>query len=444
MSFELAQDRAKEAEDQSRPERDASANSTDLRAPLSPKRQREAGEQSHDCPASSLPQTLCCSVPNSLPRGCQPPACEPITPENSNAASSHPEPVASDDEWSLHPRSERLDGFGPDGELITAAFPSNAKPHLLDPSPLSLHTPRKPQAKPTAKQRGLGFDGQVLKETIIRKLREYGDTASARTLAGCHTQKWIQLCNGCRAQRVFYNRCENFFCPCCAKRLASERRKSVEWWAEKVDQAKHVVLTARNTEEITKAQVLAFKAAFAKLRRRAIAKNWKGGFYALEITNEGKGWHLHLHAFVQARWIDQSKLAVEWANCIGQSFAIVYVKDGRKADYLRELCKYVTDGNEVAKWSGSDIAAYIAAFTGVRTFGCFGDLYKLRSEHRAFLDSIQSTNTACPCGCTSFRYFDENEWEWFECNNGPNAPPKCSDEGSNPAKTPELFGDAKF
>ncbi len=205
-------------------------------------------------------------------------------------------------------------------------------------------------------------------------------------------------------------------------------------------QAKHVVLTARNTEGITKRRVQEFKAAFTKLRRRAVTKNWRGGFYAIEITNEGKGWHLHLHALVETRWIDQGKLAKEWAECIGQDFAIVWVKDGRKADYLRELCKYVTDGNQLAGWQPEEIKDYIDAFSGVRTFGCFGVLYKLRKLHREFMESIRCDKLACSCGCTQFRYFDENEWEWFECNNGPNAPPNCSDKGSNPAKAQDLFG----
>jgi len=271
-----------------------------------------------------------------------------------------------------------------------------------------------------AKQKGLGFDGEVLKETVIRKLLTAGFPAFAAPLQECHTRQVVKLCTGCYTPKVFYNRCENFYCPCCARRLSNDRRKSVEFWTAKIRQPKHVVLTAKNTEDFTPAVVRRFKEAWSKLRRRAFAKNWSGGFYSLEVTNEGKGWHLHLHALIDAPWIDAGRLAKQWAECIGQDFAIVKVKDCRSGDYLRELCKYIVDGNMLAGWTGEQIGTYVLALRGQRTFGVFGTLYKLRSEHRTFLDEVQADAPACECGCTTWRYFSESEWEWFESVNGPN------------------------
>ena len=286
------------------------------------------------------------------------------------------------------------------------------------------HQPESEQARKNqskkAKQGGLGFDGQVLKETIIKKLVGLGHHALAHPLQKCHTEQTVKYCNGCRVPKIFYNRCEVFYCPCCAKRLANDRRKSVEWWTSQITQPKHVVVTTRNTDKISPKRVSEVKAAWTKLRRRAFAKNWRGGFYSLEITNEGRGWHLHIHALIDASWIDSSILAREWADCVGQDFAIVKVMDAREGDYLRELCKYVVDGNSVVKWKAEDLLAYILAFKGQRTFGCFGRLYKLRKEHKHFLDDVQADKNVCECGCSSFRYFSESEWEWFETINGPN------------------------
>ena len=284
-----------------------------------------------------------------------------------------------------------------------------------------------------AKQRGLGFDGEVLKETIIAKLHKVGKGHLAAPLIKCHTQQVIAVCDGCRRQSVFYNRCENFFCPICARRLAADRRRSIEWWTNHVKQPKHVVVTTRNTDDLTPERVRAVKAAWGKLRRRKFAKNWRGGFYALEITNEGKGWHLHIHALIDAHWIDSGRLAREWADCVGQDVAIVKVKDARGQDYLRELCKYIVDGNQLASWSGEDIALYIEAFTGQRCFGCFGQLYALRALHREFLDSVQADKPQCPCGCTTVRIFSPEEWEWHECTHGkPDRPLILETRGTTP------------
>jgi hypothetical protein len=269
-----------------------------------------------------------------------------------------------------------------------------------------------------AKQRGLGFDGEVLKETIIRKLHQANLPAFAHGLERCHTQQFIKVCNDCRTKSVYYNRCELFYCPCCASRLSNDRRKTVEWWTAQIRQPKHVVLTCRNTETITPGHVKRFKKAFANLRRKTFAKSWRGGFYSIEVTNEGKGWHLHLHALIDANFINVSTLAKEWAKCIGQSFAIVYVKDVREGGYLKELVKYAVKGNQLASWSPEDVGAFVFALKGQRTFGTFGALYKQRKEYRAFLDEVQSDKQACPCGCTEFRIFSEEEWEWHECVHG--------------------------
>lgn len=300
--------------------------------------------------------------------------------------------------------------------------------HEIDYSPASPRydlPPRQPESPverqqqfTRAKQRGLGFDGEVLKQTIIKKLLDVDRPALAEPLIRCHTEATVKLCTGCYVPKVYYNRCENFYCPQCAKRLANDRRKSVEWWTAHVTQPKHVVLTSRNTATFSAQRVREFKAAWSRLRRRAFAKNWRGGFYSLEVTNEGRGWHLHLHALIDAPWIDSGRLAAEWADCIGQDFAIVKVKDARAGDYLRELCKYIVDGNQLASWKPEQIRDYIEAFKGQRTFGVFGQLYKLRKEHRDFLDEVQADKFTCECGCSSFRFFTEAEWEWFECVNG--------------------------
>jgi hypothetical protein len=320
--------------------------------------------------------------------------------------------------------------FAPAGSLHIPPEAPSEQSHEIDYTPAAERfdeVPRQPES-PTerkamftkAKQRGLGFEGEVLKQTIIKKLLDVDRPALAEPLITCHTKATIKLCSGCYTPKVFLNRCEVFYCPCCAKRLANDRRKSVEWWCGQIRQPKHVIVTTRNTAGISASRVREIKAAWSRLRRRSFAKNWRGGFYSLEVTNEGRGWHLHIHALVDAPWIDSGRLATEWADCVGQDFAIVKVKDARAGDYLRELCKYIVDGNALASWKPEVIRDYIEAFKGQRTFGCFGVLYKLRQEHKAFLESVQTDKNQCECGCSTFRYFSESEWEWYECVNGPN------------------------
>lgn len=265
-----------------------------------------------------------------------------------------------------------------------------------------------------AEQRLLWSKQTIFKSTIVAKLRSVKAHDLAEKLDDCHTKVTVAQCTGCRSVSKFYNRCELFYCPECQPRLARERKESVEWWTKTIPQPKHVVLTVRNVDTITKSYVQWFKACFSKLRRMKFARNWQGGFYRLEVTNEGRGWHLHLHALIDAKWIDSGQLAKKWGDIVGQDFAIVKVKDVREKSYLEEVTKYAVKGSELAGWQASDIRAFIEAFSGVRTFGVFGSLYGKRTEWREWLDSLQADGFRCKCGCDSFKFYDENEWEWHE------------------------------
>jgi hypothetical protein len=175
-------------------------------------------------------------------------------------------------------------------------------------------------------------------------------------------------------------------------------------------QPKHVVLTVQNVQHLTKGHVQELKKWFTALRRSKFCRNWTGGFYSLEVTNEGKGWHLHIHILVNAGWIDSFKLSEQWARVTNGFGRIVKVLDARRVDYLKEVTKYAVKGNQLAAWSGDDILTFITAFDGVRCFGVFGDLYKKRTEYAAWLAEISEHGNVCQCGCSDFAYFSESEF----------------------------------
>lgn len=274
------------------------------------------------------------------------------------------------------------------------------------------------------------------KSTVAAKLREVGEREIADTLDHCRSEASIKRCTQCGKSTVFWNRCDRLYCPACTPRLARERKESIEAWAQYIGQPKHVVLTCRNTGVLTRERVQWFKACFAKLRRTKFAQQkttelyatdvltrrpierysypWLGGFYALEVTKEANGWHLHLHALVDAKFIDAVMLSREWARILGQDLAIVKVLDCRDKSYLQEVCKYVVKGDTLAKWSGADIQSFVKAFCSVRSFGVFGTLYKRRGEFRSMLDELQAEPYACPCGCTRFDILSPQEAAWSE------------------------------
>jgi len=250
----------------------------------------------------------------------------------------------------------------------------------------------------------------IHKNTVAAKLREKARISDALTLEDCHSHYTIAVCNGCNKVQKFPNRCDLFFCPECQPRLSQDRKKAVEWWTRQVHQPKHVVLTVKNTSNLTKQHVQEFRKWWNNLRRTKFARNWIGGFYSIEVTNEGNGWHLHLHALIDARWIDSFGLSEGWAKATNGFGRIVKVKDARGENYLAEVTKYCVKGVQLAAWDGDTIIEFIDAFRGVRTFGVFGSLYGARTKFKEWWKQVRGAKPKCDCGCCDARYFSESEW----------------------------------
>ena len=245
------------------------------------------------------------------------------------------------------------------------------------------------------------------RDSIVSKVREAGHGAVVARLAESQTRRSFITCTNCGNYRTVHNHCDLKFCPLCTPRLAAKRRESIEAWTRVVRQPKHVVLTSRNTETISRHLTRSRIKQLSQLRRKKFARNWSGGIVSTEVTNEGRGWHLHYHMLIESRFIDSHILAKEWAKTVGEDFCIVKVKDTRDRAYLQEVTKYAVKGSDIASWSGTDIVKFIYAFQGVRTFHAFGSCFKLRAQVEKWKANAHPyADKSCECGCQTFRFMD--------------------------------------
>lgn len=265
--------------------------------------------------------------------------------------------------------------------------------------------------KPQKTQLVLWQKQTIHKNSVAAKLRSIGRVEEASTLEHCHTEFTIGICRGCSAVNKFPNRCDLFFCPECQPRLQSDRQKAVEWWTREVHQPKHVVLTCKNTPNLHKGHVQEFRKWFTRLRRSVFARKWLGGFYRFEVTNEGRGWHLHLHALINAGWIDEFQLSELWTKITGGFGRIVRVKDARGKSYLDEVTKYAVKGHQLSAWTPEQIAEFIDAFKGVKTFGVFGSLYGARTKFAEWWKQVRGTKPICSCGESNCNYMTECDYD---------------------------------
>lgn len=270
----------------------------------------------------------------------------------------------------------------------------------------------------------------IHKNSTAAKLRLAGMLEHAQKLEHCHSQYTVAVCNGCSKVQRFPNRCDTFFCAECQPRLSENRRRAVEWWTREISQPKHVVLTVVNLTDLTGAHIDEFRKMWHRLLRSKFAENWIGGFYNIEVTNEGRGWHLHLHALVDARWIDAFGLSAQWTKATNGLGRIVHVRDARGKNYLAEVTKYTVKGVQLAAWTPEQIATFVRAFEGKHCFCVFGSLFGKRTEFREWFKAIRDSKVRCSCGCNDARFYSECEFAMLdlkpEIETAPLPPPRES------------------
>jgi hypothetical protein len=251
-----------------------------------------------------------------------------------------------------------------------------------------------------------------LKEVVSLKLQSAGLPDHAGRLDACGTKPVFLVCSGCRLVRRVLNHCDRHFCPCCQPGLARKRERQIGWWASELEQPKHMVLTVANIPDadLNRGYIDWLRDCFASLRRLKLARNWSG-FYSVQVTNSGNGFHVHLHCVVEVRFIDLGQLQQAWSRLTDGAGQIVKVLDIRQPDRLARTIRYVVKPSELASWTPSQIATFVRAFEGVKTFSTFGDLWSMRTRFAAWVREIRDLSRTCPCcGCLHRRFYTEADF----------------------------------
>lgn len=177
---------------------------------------------------------------------------------------------------------------------------------------------------------------------------------------------------------------QHLICPLCAIRRGAKTLKAyLDRYA--VVQADHpelkaylVTVTVQNGDDLDERMAHLKKSLRRLIHRRlekrttSEARNWAGGFFSIEVTNKGKGWHPHAHMIVLAPCEPSEKaLAREWHTITGDSYIVnVSRRQGQEdTELFLEVCKYAL------KFSDLSLADnWTAALTlrGQRMLGSFG------------------------------------------------------------------------
>lgn len=265
------------------------------------------------------------------------------------------------------------------------------------------------QKRKASTQQRFEFDRVILKSQLAdRILKIDPENEEGKILAGCHTDAHRATCNDCKKSKIFWNRCERRYCPLCARRLARERKEQISFWFSHLKNPKFLTLTVRNVEFLTSEYLKNLKKDFKRLRRSTLFKRVSGGFWSLEITNQGNGFHCHFHVLFDGPFLPQAMIEKKWSKVIGQEKSIVDIRDARRIDYLNEIVKYTAKPTQMINWPNSQLLNFLEISKNVKFFGVFGSLYGARGEWSDLVALQRLERQKCECGACNW----EITFEW--------------------------------
>ena len=185
-------------------------------------------------------------------------------------------------------------------------------------------------------------------------------------------------CHDCQTPKVVTLKCSKRSCVDCRKRVYWKLCKGWEPLVIWMDHPKLLTLTVRNLTYITRDDIKRIRSQFIRLlRRKYYAVRIKGGLYAIELVNKGRGWNLHIHALIETvhgsmGYVAWQHLSKDWLSITGDSM-IIHIEDaGTARAALKYILKYFVKAPEVSGQE-DEYDRVMKGFRLIQTFGnCFG------------------------------------------------------------------------
>jgi len=247
-----------------------------------------------------------------------------------------------------------------------------------------------------------------------------GENVANRAIRCGYESSHMLSCDVCGSVHFINYQCNLYrLCPDCAKRRGSQL--FAQYW-HAIRQFKNprlVTLTIRNVEELSPDVYKFIRSAFSKLRRRKVLGLVQGGIYVIETTHKGKGWHIHIHALVDAVWIENRKgsdrsLREEWIRVTNGKGMVVDVRRASPRGGLRYIMKYIT---KPAHFSHPlHYALYLEATKNQRLIQTFGSAYDLRPLKIPWAKNCPDCDAGILHYTGDLAYFERLAREWWpEC-----------------------------
>jgi hypothetical protein len=260
-------------------------------------------------------------------------------------------------------------------------------------------------------------DPREIRRQLREKLKEEGRYDLAAVLTKCEEVVWMQ-CVCCTDRFAVERGCGKRWCPMCAPRIAAKRLDRAARLVGRFRWPLAVTLTMKNVKE-GEGCVEKMKDAFRKFRRTDFWEDRvKGGVAGFEVTHRGRGFHPHLHALVDCRWLAvatpeprrnqtadgikslceraQDELAEVWGAYVQGKKASVWVNRAWGKSLIETL-KYAIKPSDLLKVS-CDASEIIDEIDRGRMMTTFGHAHACAKDFVGLDDPIESSRECDKCG----------------------------------------------
>lgn len=237
------------------------------------------------------------------------------------------------------------------------------------------------------------------RERLKERLWSENENELGNKLAVCGLPMKLS-CTHCGHGKMAETRCKKRWCPACQWSIQRTRMVRFGGAIRMMKWPLFVTLTQPNSDDPECVREL--RANWSKMRRRKLlADKIRGGVASIEVTNKGKGWHPHLHAIVDCRWLGihtpeptwrdspgvrkqkcehaQMELSSIWGSVIKSETAVVWVERVVNDSRLNYILKYSVKGSELLECK-EKIGPIIKVMEKSRLVSAFGELHGRTSE----------------------------------------------------------------
>lgn len=235
---------------------------------------------------------------------------------------------------------------------------------------------------------------------LAERLAVAGCQTYAYALESCSVTEGLWYCTNCMQPSYHINHCKLRLCAHCAPTYSFRRAQLVTLMAQHMHRPSLLTLTQRRTYTLRDG-IKRLREAWTKFRHTGIGKKMWGGFYQIECKPKPDGWHVHLHAIIDAPYIPKPSLYKCWAKCLGQETASVDIQRLKNfRDAAKYATKYACKPHDVEEWNPEQLAEFLISLRRRRLEGTWGTMYNVTADD--YLEKIDEPHRKCPhCSCIS-------------------------------------------